>query len=161
MMPHHGGSTGLVQRVLHAYSRAFAHEQPERVSASSFLTFVLLILAAAPLRAAEYHCPAVKKYDFDCVYTPKQLDSAQFSTRLEALPEGSFLSRCSFSRSAGKVTCDRYRVDRVEFDRNAQVKKYYVFRSQFDFQLFSSLHSLESNGRGSVNVNSSRPKTSP
>lgn len=113
------------------------------------------ILAGAPTQkgkdpAAKYHCPATRKYDFETAYTPEQLKRGQFSTRVEELSEGVFLSRCSFSLIAGKVTCDRTKVDRVEFDQNVKIKKFYVFRSQFNFQIFSDLSSLEDNGRGSV-----------
>ncbi len=61
-----------------------------------------------------------------------------------------FVERCSFAASANKVTCDRYQIDRVEIDRNVNIKKFYVFRSQFDVQLFSNLTAVENNGRGGV-----------
>ena len=113
------------------------------------------ILAGAPTEkggqaAPEYHCPATQKYEFQTVYTPEQLKRGQFSTRLEEKPEGFFLSRCSLSLIAGKVTCDRHKIDRVEFDQELKIKKFYVFRSQFNFQVFPDLSSLEDNGRGGV-----------
>lgn len=100
--------------------------------------------------AETYECPARTKVDSDRTYSADQIKKGQFSTRVEELPEGTFLSRCSFALSDGKVTCDRYKVDRVEHDRRVSIKKYYVFRAQFDFQIFSNLTSLENNGRGSI-----------
>lgn len=70
--------------------------------------------------------------------------------KVEESGGGAFVSRCSFSPSANKVTCDRYQVDKVVFDENAKIKKYYVFRSQFDVQLFSDLSFIENNGRGDI-----------
>jgi hypothetical protein len=96
------------------------------------------------------HNTGAVEYDFDVTYGPKWLEKYQYSTRLEELPEGAFLSRCSHSLIYRRVTCDRYEVDRVEFDRHVGITKYYVFASQFDFQLFPDLSSLENNGRGSV-----------
>lgn len=113
------------------------------------------ILAGAPTEegrdaAMRYHCPATKKFDSKRVFTPEQLKLGQFSTRVEELPKGIFLERCAFSQSAGKVTCNRHKVDRVEFDANLKVRKFYVFDSQLNFQIFPDLSSLEDNGRGSI-----------
>lgn len=58
------------------------------------------------------------------------------------------IERCSFSPSEGKHTCEQYEVDRVELDRNVKIKKYYVFRSQYDIQIFSNLDYIDNNGRG-------------
>ena len=60
------------------------------------------------------------------------------------------VQRCSFTPSVGRVTCDRYEVDRVEIDRNVSLKKFYLFRAQFDIQLFSDLSFIENNGRGGL-----------
>jgi hypothetical protein len=120
------------------------------VKVGSLAVIFLVAVATKLAHSTEYHCPAVKKYDFGFEYKPDYIEKAQFSTRLEELPEGAFLSRCSFSPIAERMTCDRYKVDRVEFDRRVGIKKFYVFRSQFDFQLFPNLSSLENNGRGGV-----------
>jgi hypothetical protein len=58
------------------------------------------------------------------------------------------VQRCGFTPSVGRVTCDRYEVDRVEVDGNVDIKKFYLFRAQFDVQLFSNLSFVENNGRG-------------
>lgn len=113
------------------------------------------ILAGAPTEegkrpAVKYHCPATEKFALGQVYSPEQLAQNQFSTFLEELPEGAFVSRCSFSSADGKETCNRYKVDRIEFDQDLNIKKYYVFSAQFNFQLFSDLASLTDNGRGGV-----------
>lgn len=100
--------------------------------------------------ALKVHCPATKKFDFKTVYSPEQLQERQFSTRLEELPEGIFLDRCNFSASAGKVVCNRQKVDRVEFDQKLHTKKFYIFNPQVNFQLFSDLNSITDDGVGSV-----------
>ena len=51
---------------------------------------------------------------------------------------------------ADSVTCDRYEVDKIMFDANAKIKKFYLFGSQADVQIFSDLSFVENNGRGSV-----------
>lgn len=100
--------------------------------------------------AAEYECPAFRKVDAEQVYSSDQLKKSSFSTRLEETSAGAFVSRCSFSPSAGKITCDRYEVDHVEVDPVIKVKKFYVYRAQFDFQVFKDLSSVENNGRGGI-----------
>jgi hypothetical protein len=55
-----------------------------------------------------------------------------------------------FRPESGRVTCDRYKINRVEIDPVAKIKKLYVFRSQFNLQLFASLTFVEDNGRGSI-----------
>jgi hypothetical protein len=70
--------------------------------------------------------------------------------QIEEKGNTAFILRCSFAPSAERVTCDRYQVDKGVFDENVKIKKYYVFRSQFDVQLFSNLLFIENNGRGGI-----------
>lgn len=113
------------------------------------------IVAGAPTEegrrgVAKFKCPASKRVDAKKTYTAEQIEQGQFSTVLEDNPEGVFVSRCSFSESAGKVTCNRFKVDRVEYDENLKIRKFYVFNRQFNFQIFPDLSSLADNGRGGV-----------
>jgi mono/diheme cytochrome c family protein len=113
------------------------------------------ILAGAPSEegrraATKYQCPSTKRVDAKNIYTAEQIEQGRFSTVLEDNSEGVFVSRCSFSSTAGKVTCNRFKVDRVEYDQNLKIKKFYVFSQQFNFQIFSDLSSLADNGRGAV-----------
>lgn len=100
--------------------------------------------------AMKFHCPATKKIDLKILYTAGQLRDRQFSTRLEELPEGIFLGRCSFSATADKVTCSRRKVDRVELDERLQTRKFYIFERQINFQLFANLASITDDGVGGV-----------
>ena len=112
------------------------------------LVFSLCVPALAA--AAEYECKVEKKVDFDVSYTSEQLKKLKFSVKIEEGEKGTFVSRCSFSPIAQKVTCDRYHMDKVVLDEYVKIKKYYLFRSQFDVQLFPDLSFVENNGRGSV-----------
>ena len=115
---------------------------------------IALALVAAvwslPGSAVEYACEVTRKFDREREYTAEQIAKLQYSNRVEESNETAFISRCSFAPSAGKVTCDRYKIDRVSFDENMKIKKYYLFRSQFDFQFFDDLSFVENNGRGGV-----------
>ena len=111
---------------------------------------LLLVLHPLLSLAAVYECPATRKVDSTQVYTPEMLAKGQFSTRVEELGKETYVSRCSFAPSEGKVTCDRYKVDRVVTDPNVGHKKFYVFSSQYDFQIFKGLLSVENNGRGGI-----------
>ena len=115
------------------------------------ITIILFIgISSASSYAAEYYCKATKKIGFENTYTPEMMKKYQYATKVEESNGEAFLSRCSYSASAGKITCDRYKVDRIEFDSNVKIKKYYVFNSQFNFQIFANLNSLEDNGRGGI-----------
>jgi hypothetical protein len=81
---------------------------------------------------------------------PQQLKEGRYSVRISERGGIAFLSRCSFAQSANRVTCGQYRVDRVAFDPNVRIKKYYIFSSQFDVQVFSDLTFVENNGRGGI-----------
>lgn len=109
-----------------------------------------ILLMTGKTFAIEYYCEANKKFNSEHNYTEEELKKGKFAVRVEESSNGTFISRCSFSRSENQVTCDRYKVDRVEYDRNVKIKKYYVFISQFDFQIFQDLRSLENNGRGGI-----------
>jgi hypothetical protein len=113
---------------------------------------VILLVLCMPgfVAAAEYDCKVGKKVESEATYTAHQIEKGQFSVKVEESGGGTFVSRCSLSQSANKVTCDRYQVDKVVFDENVKIKKYYVFRSQYDVQLFSDLSFVENNGRGGI-----------
>ncbi|MBI1894243.1 MAG: hypothetical protein HYS14_09050 [Candidatus Rokubacteria bacterium] len=115
-----------------------------------FVLVVLLVGMPSVANAVEYECNVTRKLNSEIVYTREQLQRGQFSVRITDSRDKASLSRCSFAASAGKVTCDRYEVDRIAFDENVRIKKYYVFRSQFDVQVFSDLSFIENNGRGDI-----------
>lgn len=98
----------------------------------------------------KFDCPATKQFDSKNNYTAEQIRQRMLSTRLEELPEGIFLDRCSSSESAGKVICNRQKVDRVEYHQKLQTKKFYVFGSLVNFQLFPNLTSITDDGAGGV-----------
>ena len=112
--------------------------------------FFLAFCVSSFASAADYDCKVIKKVDSENPYTSQQIENGQFSVKVVEGGEGAFVSRCSFSPSANEVTCDRYQVDKVVFDENVKIKKYYVFRSQFDVQLFSNLSFVENDGRGGI-----------
>lgn len=98
----------------------------------------------------EYDCLVKKKLDSERTYNQEYITQYKFSVKVEENNSGTFISRCSFSIIESKATCDRYEVDKVAFDENVKIKKYYVFRSQFDVQLFPDLSFLENNGRAGI-----------
>ena len=113
-------------------------------------TVIIAMLGIKPLCAAEYLCQVERKFNASHRYTPEELERWQFSVRINENSDEASIDRCSFSSSAQTVTCDRYVVDKVAFDENAKIKKFYVFRSQFDVQLSSDLNFIENNGRGDI-----------
>lgn len=115
-----------------------------------FLIACFLVVCHAEASAVEYYCVATKKTYASREFTKADLKKYQFATKVEDLGEEAYLSRCSYVPSEKKVTCDRYKVDRIEVDVYAKIKKYYVFHHQFNFQLFSSLAGIEDDGRGGI-----------
>lgn len=116
------------------------------------LLSVVIMLGSSVAFGVEYTCPISQKWDLGTAYSEDQLREMRASVRIVETSDGASLHRCSYSLSQREVTCDEYEVDRVEFDHNVGVKKYYVFRSQFDVQLFSSLTMIENNGRGGIAI---------
>lgn len=112
----------------------------------------ILFLVSTKVFAVEYYCEATEKHDFGLTYGQETIYQAKFATKVEETKTGTYLSRCSmsFKNEEPEVTCDRYTVDKVVYDKNVKIKKYYVFNSQFDFQIFPNMKSLENNGRGGV-----------
>lgn len=117
---------------------------------SHVVTLAATILVAHSAQAVEYACDVSRKLERDHEFSVEQIAKARYSNKIEESSEGAFVSRCSFAHSAGKVTCDRYKIDRVVLDENVKIKKYYLFHSQFDIQLFPDLSYVENNGRGGV-----------
>jgi len=114
------------------------------------LTVIVLLGVSVHAHAVEYRCKVEKKFDFENVYSRSHIEKGQFSVLVEEKASSAFLSRCSFSPSDQKVTCDRYEVDKIVFDENVKIKKYYVLRSHFDVQVFPDLSFVENNGRGDI-----------
>ncbi len=114
--------------------------------------FVAAVLLSAPLggAAVELKCAVTRKVDGERIYTAADLAKGQYSVRIEESAAGSTVARCALSPSASRVTCDRCPVDRIERDPSIGVKKFYVFRSQFDVQVFKGLSFVENNGRGGI-----------
>ena len=110
----------------------------------------LCLLGLSPALAVEYRCPAYKKVDSEREYTKSMIDKWKYSTRLVETKDGAFIHRCSHSQTEQKITCDEYKADKAVHDTKINAKKFYVFRSQFNFQIFSDLSSVEDNGRGSI-----------
>ena len=111
---------------------------------------VLLLASPAVAQAADYRCKVESKLNRERVSSPSELQKGQFSVLIEERGGSAFLSRCSTTYNSQEVTCDRYEVDKVVFDENVGIKKFYVFRSQFDVQVYPDLSFIENNGRGSI-----------
>ena len=111
---------------------------------------VLLLASPAVAQAADYRCKVESKLYRERVSSPSELQKGQFSVLIEERGGSVFLSRCSTTYNSQEVTCDRYEVDKVVFDENVGIKKFYVFRSQFDVQVYPGLYFIENNGRGTI-----------
>ncbi len=123
----------------------------------SFLTtmlrisiFLMILCAPAIAQSTEYVCKVEKKYNYEHEYTSSEIRKWQFSLIIDEKGSNAYISRCSFSPSEQKVTCDKYEADKVEYDERIKIKKYYFFSSQFDVQLFQDLTFIENNGRGDI-----------
>ena len=110
-----------------------------------------LLFAASEASSAELYCRVTDKYDFEKIYSEAEIDEWKLSAQLEDQGNKAFVSRCSYTTNEGKVTCDRYEVDRIEYDENVNIKKYYIFSSQYNIQIFyENLLFIEDNGRGGI-----------
>lgn len=114
---------------------------------------LVLFFAAVFVQLAygtSYECKVNKKIASSKNYSESDLKKWKFSVRLDESEASAKVSRCSFSPSASQITCDEYVADKVEADANIGAKKFYVFNSQYDFQLFKDLSGVENNGRGDI-----------
>jgi hypothetical protein len=128
-----------------------------KIKMKSFMTCVFLFfLIPNLLHAVEYECMIEKKFDSEHIYTKKQIQKNRFLLKIQEKGKKAILSRCSYANSENKVTCDSYEADQIVFDENMKIKKYYVFRSHFDVQLFNDLSFVENNGRGGISYGSCR-----
>lgn len=114
------------------------------------LILIALMAVGSTLNAEEYFCPVSQKLNSDSSYSAAELQQRMPSVKIKQTGEAAIISRCSFSSSAGAVTCDDYKADLVVEDRHVGHKKYYHFNSQFDVQVFDDLSFIENNGRGDV-----------
>lgn len=118
-----------------------------------FLKVAATLLLATPATAEQMLCRVYQKIDVlaGYAYTPEQVEAWQPSVRLNT--NSQTISRCSFSSSAGTVTCDDYRIDRIEAASGfVDIVKFYYFAGQFDLQIFDGLKFIENNGRGAIAI---------
>lgn len=114
------------------------------------MLLVLTTAASIAAHAIEYSCEPTRQVGHNFEHSSDQIVTFKISTLIEESSEGSFFSRCSRVSSAADVTCDRYKIDQVVYDKYPKIKKYYHFSSQFDIQLFPDLSFVENNGRGFI-----------
>ena len=118
------------------------------------LLSLVMALVVHTLPTQQYDCRVTAKGTFTSTgfseYSQENLDRFQHSVRLVEAAGSAILSRCSWTITDQRMTCDNYTVDRVEVDQNVEIRKYYYFRGQFDFQLFPNMTFLENNGRGGI-----------
>ena len=115
------------------------------------ILFLLLITISEFVYSSSYECKVMKKYSVDLTNIMDSNEIKKWNFSLEIIDEKvSKLKRCSYVTSKKRVDCDSYDVDKIEFDPYVKIKKFYVFKSQFDVQLFPDMTFIENNGRGSI-----------
>ena len=114
------------------------------------ILLTLVSTAAIAVESKNYNCKVLRKFDKNQQYSSAKIKEMQFSNLVEESDKEIYVSRCGFQTSVGKVTCDRYKIDKVVNDGFVNIKKYYLFNSQFDFQLYDDLSFVENNGRGGI-----------
>lgn len=122
-----------------------------RLTLSAASIVLLMVIIPEMALAVVYDCTVTGKIEAVTpmhIYTASDFKKYRYRLLIEETANGATLSRCSFSSLAQKDTCDTYDVDRIEYDENVKIKKYYVFRSHFDAQFFRNLTFVENNGRG-------------
>lgn len=112
--------------------------------------FIILTFMSHIAQANEYRCTVNKKLNSGHEYTTDEIKNAQFFILVNDNGNDAYVSRCDYSLSARKVTCDKYKMDKEVFDEYVKIKKYYLFNSHFDIQIFSNLDFIENNGRGDI-----------
>lgn len=111
--------------------------------------FLILLLLPIHSFALTYTCPALYKVGFEHVYTKEELEKFSPFTLLEISEDNiTHVSRCIYFNK--KLQCTKMLVDKIERDKNINLTKYYVFESQYNFQIFHDLSALEDNGRGDI-----------
>ncbi|MCH7500385.1 MAG: hypothetical protein IH886_10305 [Nitrospinae bacterium] len=137
----------------------FSRTNPSRFTFLSLLLGIFILSFYDSAFAVTYYCEATKKVNSEIEYSEEKIKKYKYANKLEDMGDKAFISRCSFTLSAKKVTCDRYEVDHIERSPiwnmetkkdDKFIKKYYYFYGQLDFQLFPDLSFVENNGRGGI-----------
>lgn len=116
------------------------------------LLVALSLTTSSSLLAATYKCePEYQSIWGERVQKSDFIKNFQPSTTIydDKKPK---IERCSFSPSQNRMSCDVYEIDKVENDSNVGIKKYYVFRSQYDVQVFRDMGYIDNNGRGGFQI---------
>ena len=103
--------------------------------------------ASVEAAAADYRCLVAQKFNSLHQYTRQELAEGQLSVLIEERSDAVYVSGCSYVPSAQRVTCDLYQIDQMFLDRNISVRKYRLFRSQFDLRYSVTLFGEEQRSR--------------
>ena len=122
------------------------------------LFIIATLIASTSGKAVELECKVVKKISSDRDYTAADIAKEQPSVRVQETAAGTTVSRCGLAPSVGKVTCDEYKIDHIETSvrsnittlKEEKIKKFYLYRAQFDVQIFPDFSFIENNGRGTI-----------
>lgn len=110
---------------------------------------MIVITLLAPCFSLTYTCNVFKKIGFENLYSKEELDKFSPFTQIE-ITDGNiaYISRCIYFNK--KLQCKKMLVDKIVRDDNINLMKFYVFKPQYNFQLFHNLSALEDNGRGDI-----------
>jgi hypothetical protein len=107
---------------------------------------MLFLIANAHAHAVTYECAA--KFQNHMGIEVKDDDFVKKHKPFTRIVDEQTIQRCSISYMQKSLSCDTYNVDKVESDKN--IKKFYVFNSQYDIQIFADLSFIDNNGRGGM-----------
>ena len=117
---------------------------------------IILLAFVTNLNAATYLCTANYQSHMGKLITDSDSDFVRKHKPYTKVIEGSriVVQRCSLPLLPTSAPCDTYEVDKIEYDSNVQIRKYYIFKSQYDIQIFSDMTYVENNGRGGLLIGS-------
>ncbi len=110
----------------------------------------LILLSAVNVHAATFICTPSYQSRMGKLIATSESDFVKKHKPYTKIVEGStvIIQRCSTPYVQNSSQCDSYEADRVEYDSNVQIRKYYVFKPQYDIQIFSDMSFIDNNGRG-------------
>ncbi len=111
---------------------------------------LVLVVVATTASGPRLRCDVQQKVDPNGPWSASRVEASQSYVLLDDSADGAArISRCSYARSQGRVTCDTLLVDHVVTDAFGGTK-YYDFDSLFDLQIIPGGSFVENNGRESI-----------
>lgn len=110
-----------------------------------------LLILLITISYAKYDCYVDTKVSKEKQYKKEEIDKYSPVISIQEDDKYTIISRCSFFEMYKRNACYSYIVDTIVVNDKRKMRKYYIYKTQYDIQIFNDKRFVENNGMGLIN----------